>query len=302
MSESPRSPLADQLSEWLPVETESVDALDPMPAEALHRLTGVRHTYTSLLGPLDHWVYFHTWTPPHLLGPDGHVASGAHLPPLTNRRRMFAGGRCSYLEPLTFGSVATAKSSVAQWTIKRGRSGEFVLVTEQTRISQHGRLCLVEEQDLIYRSGPPDAPGIDPGREITSPEVNGRPGSDSRAYRSFDEVTLFQFSALTRNSHRIHFDAPYAQAVEGYRGLLVQGTLLVYCLAAQLDDEQVASLSRISFSIRQPVLAGERVRFSRGRDDGTSNAGRISWDLVGVTGGRRASLTAEVHDPSVAVR
>ncbi len=38
------------------------------------------------------------------------------------------------------------------------------------------------------------------------------------------EISLFRFSAVTWNPHRIHYDAPYA-AIEGYPGPLVQGHL-----------------------------------------------------------------------------
>jgi 3-methylfumaryl-CoA hydratase len=37
-------------------------------------------------------------------------------------------------------------------------------------------------------------------------------------------VLLFRWSALTMNSHRIHYDRPYVTGVEGYPGLLVQGS------------------------------------------------------------------------------
>jgi hydroxyacyl-ACP dehydratase HTD2-like protein with hotdog domain len=37
-------------------------------------------------------------------------------------------------------------------------------------------------------------------------------------------ITLFRFSAVTWNPHRIHYDAPYA-ATEGYPGPLVQSHL-----------------------------------------------------------------------------
>jgi 3-methylfumaryl-CoA hydratase len=45
-----------------------------------------------------------------------------------------------------------------------------------------------------------------------------------------DEVTLFRFSALTFNGHRIHYDHPYATGVEGYPGLVVHGPLLALLL------------------------------------------------------------------------
>ena len=38
-------------------------------------------------------------------------------------------------------------------------------------------------------------------------------------------VVLFRFSALTFNSHRIHYDRPWATDVEGYPGLVVHGPL-----------------------------------------------------------------------------
>ena len=30
------------------------------------------------------------------------------------------------------------------------------------------------------------------------------------------EVTLFRYSALTYNSHKLHYDHPYSEKVEGY--------------------------------------------------------------------------------------
>lgn len=38
-------------------------------------------------------------------------------------------------------------------------------------------------------------------------------------------MTLFRFSALTFNAHRIHYDVPWARNVEGHRGIVVHGPL-----------------------------------------------------------------------------
>ena len=38
-------------------------------------------------------------------------------------------------------------------------------------------------------------------------------------------MTLFRYSALTFNGHRIHYDRPYVTGVEGYPGLIVHGPL-----------------------------------------------------------------------------
>ena len=43
-------------------------------------------------------------------------------------------------------------------------------------------------------------------------------------------VELFRYSALTFNSHRIHYDRDYATGVEGYPGLVVHGPLIATLL------------------------------------------------------------------------
>jgi len=58
---------------------------------------------------------------------------------------------------------------------------------------------------------------------------------------------LFRYSALTFNSHRIHYDFPYATGVEGYPGLVVQGpliaTLFLHELMAQRPEMDVATFT-----------------------------------------------------------
>jgi 3-methylfumaryl-CoA hydratase len=53
---------------------------------------------------------------------------------------------------------------------------------------------------------------------------------------------LFQFSALTFNAHRIHYDRDYARDVEGYPGLLTHGPLqaLAMAEAARASDDAAA--------------------------------------------------------------
>ena len=52
-----------------------------------------------------------------------------------------------------------------------------------------------------------------------------------------DERTLFRYSALTFNTHRIHYDTPYTRDVEGYPGLLVHGPLTATYLYSLLQQQ-----------------------------------------------------------------
>jgi 3-methylfumaryl-CoA hydratase len=68
---------------------------------------------------------------------------------------------------------------------------------------------------------------------------------------------LFRFSALTYNTHRIHYDQEYVTAVEGYPGLVVHGPLLALLLLELprrfAPDRTVAGFE---YRLRQPCFAG----------------------------------------------
>src|SRR6185437_13358210 len=64
-----------------------------------------------------------------------------------------------------------------------------------------------------------------------------------------DSVTLFRYSALTFNPHRIHYDRPYAMQTEGYPGLVVHGPFSQQCLLDLLRDNAGGRTIR-SFSMR----------------------------------------------------
>ena len=60
-----------------------------------------------------------------------------------------------------------------------------------------------------------------------------------------DPVTLFRYSALTWNSHRVHYDVEYSRTVEMYPDLVVHGPLLCTLL---LDMYQRRSGRSAGFS------------------------------------------------------
>ncbi len=165
-----------------------------------------------------HWMFFNPFAPRAQLGEDGHPRRGGFLPDVGLPRRMWAGGRLSYLSPLPVGADAERESEILSVTAKSGRAGRLVFVTVRHRISQGGALCIEEEQDIVYREAPtPDAPKPKPA---PAPE-----GADRSVAVSPDPVLLFRYSALTDNGHRIHYDRPYATGEEDYPGLVVHGPL-----------------------------------------------------------------------------
>ncbi|MBF0562827.1 MAG: acyl-CoA dehydrogenase, partial [Alphaproteobacteria bacterium] len=148
-----------------------------------------------------HWFYFLPRAPMSQVGPDGHPKRGGFLPPVALPRRMFAGARMKFLAPLTIGRPASRDGEVIAVSEKSGGSGNLVFVTVRYRISQDGKLCIEEEQDIVYR---------EPGGPVPAPVVaNDVPrNADGAWVRKItpDPGLLFRFSALTFNSHRIPYD------------------------------------------------------------------------------------------------
>ena len=202
--------------------------------------------------PLWHWMLFQHWVPPEQTGADGHPRRGGFLPALAGlSRRMWAGGRVGFLAPLHVGEAVTRVTTVQSIVEKEGGSGQLIFVTLRHDIAGPRGPVVLEEQDLVYR-------GM--GGEAVKPAP---PAASVEAVASReivpDSVLLFRYSALTGNSHRIHYDADYVRQEEGYPGLVVHGPLQATWLAA-LAQEALGGLSRFSYRGRRPAFAGSPLR------------------------------------------
>lgn len=225
------------------------DRLDVARAAALWatlNLDGAPPDVGDPLPPFFHQIYF--WDPvrPPQIGPDGHAALGGLIPDLGLPRRMWAEGRLTFHAPLLAGIRASKITRAISMTRKTGRSGPLAFVTLRHEIRQRGTLAVTEDQGLVYRaqgSGPSDAPRAPIAAEF-------------RQTHSFGPVELFRYSALTFNGHRIHYDADYARAQEGYPGLVVHGPLLAQRLAL-MAERKLGRLSQFNFRATSPLCLPE---------------------------------------------
>ncbi|MFF1834786.1 MaoC family dehydratase N-terminal domain-containing protein [Streptomyces sp. NPDC058231] len=273
----PASGLARWLDPWSPAPLTAQDGLAAAPVAALSNVLDLDATAAGegeVLPPLWHWLHFLEWPPHRELGADGHPAHGHFLPPLPDRRRMFAGGRARFAAPLQVGAPARRTSDVAKVEIKRGRTGEMAFVTVRHEISQHGEICVTEEQDLVYRSGADEQRRA--GFELDLGDAEPADTAWQFALRPTPAL-LFRYSALTANAHRIHYDLPYARDDEGYPGLVVHGPLLVQLmLELARRNEPRRQVRTLSYRLRKPVFAGEHVRVLGDPEPGGSARLRIA--------------------------
>lgn len=218
------------------------------------------------------------------LGPDGHPPRGGFLPPIELPRRMWASSSIEFAAPIRSGARIRRVSKVAAVRAKNGGSGPLVFVDVAHRTFADDMLAVAETQCLVYRGdGAPAAPT--PGPDADAPDWPWQ-------HRLTPQPPLlFCFSALTFNSHRIHYDLPYARDVEGYRGLVVHGpltaTLLLDLCARQLGPNP---LSRFAFRGVSPAYAGE-VLHLRGR----AEAGEVTLAAFGSDGREVMTATATLR-------
>ncbi len=242
----------EDLKTWIGREISVHDTASPAPAQAL-AATLDNPSGTAPGDPLPalwHWLYFLTACPTAELGPDGHPPKGDFLPPVDLPRRMWAGSRLQFVAPLRIAQAMTRRSVIQDITVKQGHSGPLCFVLVRHEVSSGRQLCLVEEQDIVYRP----AAGTEPASTSTKSDTPAPAATWARQIAP-SQVLLFRYSALTFNGHRIHYDRPYATVVEGYAGLVVHGpliaTLLLDLVRRVLPS---AALASFSFKAVRPLL------------------------------------------------
>jgi 3-methylfumaryl-CoA hydratase len=205
------------------------------------------------LPALWHWLYFLEGMPARELGRDGHPARGAFLPPVPLANRMWAGGRVRFLAPVPIGAAVRRKSTILRVDHKAGRSGDLVFVTVLHELeSLAGAGLIHEEHDIVYKDPSPSA-------AAAIPVPDGVPlGQFTRSFVP-TSTTLFRYSALTFNGHRIHYDADYCREVEGYPHLVVHGPLLATLLAGFAEEVTGRRLRDFSYRALSPAFLGATV-------------------------------------------
>lgn len=249
----------DHLKNWIG-RTES--AIEPVSAGAQAGLAALLDRDSPSwpsdeLAPLGHWLHFLPRVRQSALGPDGHPARGGFLPPVPLPRRMWAGSVLRFHEPIPLSAVMERRSSIADVATRTGRSGALIFVKVRHEVTVAGRVALGEQQDIVYRDIP------DPNRSQIPTDSPARPPQPARIPEFTREVIpnpvlLFRYSALTFNAHRIHYDLPYCQTIEGYPGLVIHGPLVATLLLDHFQHHDSGRRLRgFSFRAERPLFATE---------------------------------------------
>ena len=273
-------------SAWVGREERRNDVLDPALAA---RWLATFDLPAQAGGPMPQGIHFCLCTPDAAtaaLGEDGHPrrddTPDSFFPPVPLPRRMWAASAIEFHAPIAIGAAIEGTSRIASITPKSGKSGEMVFVEVAHETLADGALAVHETQTLVYReAAAPDAP-----LQPAAPDDGSFERADWQAHRRLtpSEPLLFRFSALTFNSHRIHYDLPYAQRIERYRGLVVHGPLM-----ASLLLQLAGPVRRFAFRAVSPAIAGEPLHLALREDGDTLTLGAFVGDgrqVVSAAGSR----------------
>ena len=275
-------------AEWIGRTEQRRDRIDPAAVSRWLATFDRAAPADSTVPQAYHWCLGLPDAPSAALGEDGHPrrddTAASFLPPVPLPRRMWASSKVEFIAPLLVGEAVTRTSKVAAITEKSGGSGQLVFVDIAHETSSERRLAVREVQSLVYRDAA--APGT-PAAPPPLGEGEFDPGEwPVHRVVTPTEPLLLRYSALTFNSHRIHYDLPYAKGAENYRGLVVHGpltaSLLLDLASRELGDN---ALKTFTFRGLSPAICGEALHLVMRSNDG-------GWDLGAFAADGRQVMSA----------
>jgi 3-methylfumaryl-CoA hydratase len=203
------------LQDWLGKTESAIDNIYPTPIKALAKTLDYKSFNSSegnILPELWYWLYFLPMVTTSDIGNDGHPKRGGFLPPIKLERRMWAGSRLTFKHNLIIGEEIKKDSEIIKITEKNGNAGSMVFITVKHRIKSVRGIAIEEEQDIVY---------LNKARSFTPPAPIPLP-EDLQWHENYDvgSILLFRFSALTFNSHKIHYDWKYVTEEEKYPSII----------------------------------------------------------------------------------
>ena len=181
-------------------------------------------------------------------------------------RTLFGGVKLKFVSDLRVGEKLRAEDSNESVRMTQSAaSGAMAITTVMRRIFSGDRLVLEQRQTDVIR-GPPRAT-TESGSTISGDkqkQTKKKPlaPSDTTWRSSFRpyEVSLFSYSALTFNRHRIHYDAHWAEDVEGYPGIMVHGPFVMQlCIDFIRDRHPGKTLAELEMRAMQPLFVNQEI-------------------------------------------
>lgn len=217
------------------------------------------------------------------LRPDGTPARDGVLPEYDLPRRMYAGEDTEFRHPLHLGDEVEQTATAGEAAQKSGASGRLVFADIVREYRVGGQVAVRSVwHDVFLEAADPDAPVRPPRRD-----TEAAAGADWIEEFALDARQLFRFSALTFNTHLIHYDRRWAREVEGLPDLLVHGPLTRILLmdaarrhAGGRSRSGERRARRLAVRTTAPMLVDRTVRVAGRTTDARTTMSALDGDDV----------------------
>lgn len=211
------------------------------------------------------------------LRPDGTPARDGVIPEIDLPRRMYAGETTEFLRPIRIGDDVTRTTALGSVVEKSGSRGRLVFVDIEREYVVDGEPAVRSVwHDVFLEAADPDAPPRPPRPDpavVADAEWHEELTPDARQ--------LFRFSALTFNTHLIHYDRAWARDVEDLPDLLVHGPLTrILLMDAARRNVPGRRAARLDVRAVAPVLVDRPLRIVGRTTGGTTRVTAVDGDDV----------------------
>lgn len=223
-----------------------------------------------------HVIMFNVPTRQSRLRPDGATELGVTLPDLGLPRLMMGGRRIDFTGEIPIGGHVRRESRLLGIAEKTGRSGRFALVEIEHRLLADNAAApaLIETTSYILRDASDAPAGAAPASNASADIAPPTPAGSAPTGKVIaerivvpDEPMLFRYSSVTDNPHRIHYDLPYAQKVEGFPSLLVNGTIPSMLLLEMFRETTGREPAQLESRNIAPMYCGREMNLSVVEED-----------------------------------
>ncbi len=244
--------MSSALRDWIGQSVEAGDVLDPHKCRLFQAALNLPATASHFhhLPALWHWLFFPSEAPTESLSLDGLPQHDPLLPPIALRSRLWGGSRVRFYQPTTMGELIWRRSEVWDIQDKSSSARRMSIATIRHDYTIDEELVISEERDLVF---------LDPSDNGMQPKA--RPAPDQQTAEvsqtiQLNAASLFRYSALSYNTHRLHYDREYCREVEGFRGLVVHGSLTAILLSS-LAEKMAGPLASFDVRATAPLFENE---------------------------------------------
>jgi 3-methylfumaryl-CoA hydratase len=181
---------------------------------------------------------------------DGFPGLGIPFPDIDSKRLVATGRTVEKMSRLCLGQELERTSRIAAITPKSTAQGPMTFVTVEHAFREQQIFLLL---DTLFAARPPAS--------TRSPYTIIKTITP-------DDTMLFQFSALSFNSHKIHLDRDYARTVEGYPDLVVNGGLTTLFMTEIARAAFGENIKRLSVKNSAPLFCNRPIHFAQSDQDG----------------------------------